>query len=554
MKKILPITIIVAMVLAPCASFANTGITKEETVYVITKSDGKADDIIVSDHLFNDAKLKTINDKSDIKDIENVKGDEKFSQSGDSLSWKANGKDIYYQGKSSKELPVTMNLGYYLDGEKMSGKNIQGKKGNFKIEIDYENSSGVPFVILSGILMQNENYSNISVNNGKVIDDGEKTIVAGMAMPGILDKWNNIVISGHTTSFDITDIMTLATNSVFDDIELGELGNLNFDKKIKELDSGSKKLVAGSRELYKGLHKLNTSAPQLAEGINQLNLGAAGLQAGTIQMKLGVAKLSTGANKLHDGICTMQTSVNSLGIENQISGLTSGLNQLSTGVAQMTGASNAALSSADAAITAATNALASADPTVYAAVQPYLNGARQYIAGAININSSGVTEQLPTGGIKETVSGAVQQVNSGVSGLSLTALTDGLINLESGSKALSDGLQQLSGNLGVETDQSTLVGGATALANGMEQLNSNTGTLISGIQALTDGSSEMADGMEKLYREGIKKIVDLYNGDLKDIVGKVDDLLNSGKEYQTFTKLGDDMTGTVKFIIKTEIE
>ena len=51
---------------------------------------------------------KTITDKSDLTDIENVKGDETFKQDGKTVKWNADGNDIYYQGKSDKELPVKM--------------------------------------------------------------------------------------------------------------------------------------------------------------------------------------------------------------------------------------------------------------------------------------------------------------------------------------------------------------------------------------------------------------------------------------------------------------
>ena len=42
-----------------------------------------------------------------LKDIENVKGDETFKQDGSKLTWQADGNDIYYQGTSTKETPVS---------------------------------------------------------------------------------------------------------------------------------------------------------------------------------------------------------------------------------------------------------------------------------------------------------------------------------------------------------------------------------------------------------------------------------------------------------------
>ncbi|MEI3503954.1 MAG: hypothetical protein V8Q42_10015 [Anaerovoracaceae bacterium] len=97
--------------------FAAGKTTKEETVYVITDSTGAQNDVIVSDHLSNKNSTDTISDETTLKDIENVKGKEKFKKgSGDKITWQAKGNDIYYQGKTDKEAPVDMSIKYYLDG------------------------------------------------------------------------------------------------------------------------------------------------------------------------------------------------------------------------------------------------------------------------------------------------------------------------------------------------------------------------------------------------------------------------------------------------------
>ena len=53
---------------------------KDETVYVVTESDGSTSDIIVSDHLKNKASTDTISDTTSLTDIENTKGKEKFTK------------------------------------------------------------------------------------------------------------------------------------------------------------------------------------------------------------------------------------------------------------------------------------------------------------------------------------------------------------------------------------------------------------------------------------------------------------------------------------------
>ena len=62
----------------------------------------------------------TINDESDLKDIQNVKGDETFTQNGDDVQWSAGSNDIYYQGTTDKELPVGVEIKYELDGKEIA--------------------------------------------------------------------------------------------------------------------------------------------------------------------------------------------------------------------------------------------------------------------------------------------------------------------------------------------------------------------------------------------------------------------------------------------------
>ena len=76
---------------------------KDESVYLISDANGNVNKTIVVDHLKNKDKKDTLEDASNLSDIENVKGKEKFTQSGDKLTWQAGGKDIYYQGAATEE-------------------------------------------------------------------------------------------------------------------------------------------------------------------------------------------------------------------------------------------------------------------------------------------------------------------------------------------------------------------------------------------------------------------------------------------------------------------
>ena len=122
-------------------------------------------------------------------------------EKGNSLIWKADQKDIYYQGESQKELPVECQIKYELDGKEAKPEEIVGKTGHVKITIQYTNKEEhkvningmeqkmyTPFVAVAGTVLQNDTNKNIEISNGKVINDGSKTLVMGMALPGLQES------------------------------------------------------------------------------------------------------------------------------------------------------------------------------------------------------------------------------------------------------------------------------------------------------------------------------------------------------------------------------
>ena len=122
---------------------ADSSVSKQETVYVNASASGTPQEITVSDWLKNsgDSSESEIKDTSDLTDIKNVKGDETFTQDGDNLTWSTDGKDIYYQGTTTKELPASVELTYYLDGVQVSPDDLAGKSGHLKIEVKYTNNA-----------------------------------------------------------------------------------------------------------------------------------------------------------------------------------------------------------------------------------------------------------------------------------------------------------------------------------------------------------------------------------------------------------------------------
>lgn len=112
-------------------------------------------------------------------------------------------------------------------------------------------------------------------------------------------------------------------------------------------------------------------------------------------------------------------------------------------------------------------------------------------------------------------------------------------SLVTGVAALSKGTQALASQV------PTLTAGITAL-------NDATNKIVDGVDQLDDGSHELADGMVEFDEEGISKIVNGYNGDIKPLTDRLQATLDAGEDYQTFTALADGVNGSVKFIYKLD--
>ena len=268
----------------PVAASESTA-DKEETVYVKTDANGEEKTVIVSDWLKNFSGEAKIKDATDLTDVENVKGNETYKRGKkDNITWNANGKDIYYQGTSDKNLPVSMKVTYYLDGKEISPKKLVGKSGKVKIRYEYENHSAVtktingkqttvytPFTMITAAILNTDNFSNVKATNGKVISDGNKHIVIGVAMPGLADSLNlkntsigsnfdipeDFEITADVEDFQMTVTATVANSDTLSEFGLDDAGDLSeLTDSLKDLENATDKLCDGSGDLVKGIEKL----------------------------------------------------------------------------------------------------------------------------------------------------------------------------------------------------------------------------------------------------------------------------------------------------------
>lgn len=322
---------------------------KDETVYVKVDDAGNQKDVTVSDQLKNISSLGTIDDVSDLKDIKNVKGDETFSENNGKLVWQGDKKDICYQGTTTKKIPVGMKVTYELDGKKVSADDLEGKSGHLKIHYEYQNTSAdsgkyTPFLMATGLLMDGEKFSNVTVDNGKVISDGDRDIVIGMGLPQLkeqltsvsskvddLDIPDSFTVEADVTDYEKVEAVTVATNEVFNEVGTDKFGSLDELKdSMTELQDASNKLVSGSGQLKDGLDTLLSSSGTLVSGIDQLASGGNTLASGTGSLVSGMQSAKTGSSQLAGGVKALSDGVS--GMQAQVS---DGVKDLSNGVSSV---------------------------------------------------------------------------------------------------------------------------------------------------------------------------------------------------------------------------
>ncbi len=564
--------------------------TKDETVYSKINNEGENYQTIVSTHLENKEELDVMNDISDLLNIENTNGEEEFSQEGSNLIWKADKKDIYYQGESQKELPIECQVAYELNGRKIEPEEILGKEGHIKITIEYRNKEEhivningkeqkmyTPFVAIAGTVLKNDTNKNIEIKNGKIINDGSKTILMGIAMPGLqeslqiskndMDIPNSIEISMDTTDFELGNIITFVTPKVLEESDLHFLDKLDeIDKKVNTLKTASNQIQEGSIALAEGTNKLASGTEELKDGTNFAYSGAKqietevkkannqlkndksealddnmlkeiGEQARKTAVLSGEQKIQIGSQAQAVAIQTIQGQKTAIGeqavsqvanlkltteqkqkIANNVKvGLEANENYKALPVEQqaiiLQFSQNSAITSAE--VVAKDTAKQVANTTAQKVAEQVAGQVANSTAQLVAQNTATQTAETTAKAVASKVANQVKE------------------------KALNQ----------VASQMNTLGEGLTQLTNGLSGLKDGTTSLQNGANELDKGANTLSQGVKTFNEEGIKKICDYMNGDMRDMRMRVEKLKELSKEYNHFTMLNEENEGNVKFIM-----
>ena len=600
---------------------------RDETVYVIANTDGSVRRIIVSDWIRNGLAAAQVEERSELSQVEAVKGSATYTLGQDNARvWDAQGQDLYYQGSIEKALPVDMTVTYQMDGQTVTPGQIAGKSGHVTVRFDYENRQYemveidgteekiyVPFAMLTGLLLDSDRFTNVTVSNGKLFCDGSHTAVVGVAFPGLqedlamekdrLDIPDYVEIEADVKDFSLATAVTVASYGLFDQLvdetleklELGELTD-----GIGRMTDAMDQLMDGSSQLYDGLCTLLDSSQQLIDGVDRLCQGLNELTAHNSQLNGGAKQvfesLIAAANSQ---LQTSGMTVPELTVDNYSQVLESLLQQLD-------GASAYAESEARKKIEAA---VAAQQEQVSAAVE---QAVEQQVAAQVEqaveqqvwqqvLSAAGLTEEAYDAG---TAAGAIpqkqqEQLQAALKAQMASETIKGLISQTKAAKMESDEIRALMGqkteqtmaelveeNLQSEEIQSQIrsaaeqasagaqsirslkeqldsyrsfyqgllayTAGVAQARDGAAQLQSSLPALTDGVTRLRDGSMELSDGLRQFREEGIQKLADALGGDLGQLSSRLKAIREVARHYCSFSGDGTDMPSQVRFIYRME--
>ena len=673
--------LLLSLILVFCAAggaLAET--TKDETVYVLANAEGEAKRVIVSDWLTNPDGEKDLADATTLKDAKTVKGSAFLK---DGVWYNADGADVYYQGDAEDALPVNLTVSYTLDGEAKTAAEMTGKSGRVTIRVacdvkETKDGVKVPFAALTAALLDNDVFTNIEVTNGKFLDDGDRTVVVGWALPGLQETLKldaetvtlpeYVEISADAKNFEAPTTLTVVTNELFTGVDVDSIDATELTENINKLKDGMAQLKDGASRLAGGVSALKDGAKTLADGATELKNGAEALKEGANPLGDGVSQLNDGATALETGSAQLTEGLNTLTANNEA--LASGATKLFETVlgiantqlsAAMENAPTLTIENYEETLTALLDACSEAgiDKQLHDQVEAVVNQNRAKIEEAVTAKvqetvaaqveeavRENVTAQVLaamdmtpdtykaavesgalTDAQKNQIAAAVdaqmksqevkavlaqqtgqtmgsdeikatieQNVNEQVEALtqqnmaskdvqakraaaleqgqaaaaSLTALkaqlddyrtfydglnaylagtaqaANGASELKIGAAQLAAGTEELNGKV------PALLEGIGSLSNGMNTLTENLPSLTDGVQQLLDGANELKDGLNTFDEEGVSKLVSLVEDDLADMLDRVKAALNAANAYTTYTSLGENMTGRVRFVWRTD--
>lgn len=436
----------------------------------------------------------------------------------------SDGGVLKYTGYEESKPPVALKVTYTLDGSEIKESDLKGKSGRLSINLTYDNQETyngvkVPFLVVSGMVLDNKHFSNVSVDNGKAVDDGDRTLAVAYTLPGMKENLgdnsydiplpNSVTISADVKDFKMSTIYSLVSNDIFKDMKANKKLNLDdVEASVNKLKSGSQQLMAGTGKLKEGTAKLQPGVQTLLEGTKQL-------QGGVVQLQSGAESLNEGNQQLANGL-------QSLSQESQ---------KLRDGGNQMVVATIGAVDKSMDPLREKLSHIPNTPKIPALTVENYSQVIDQAIAILSQLGPEGQQAAKALEGGKESIDQAIM-FNMGI-------------------EAYTQGVDKASGGAAtIASKGGALVEGVAGLNQGMEAIIQGEGKLSEGVNQLAAGADALDQGVNEMSKETLEKLKSLNPTQLKTVAQALEKLGPAAKSYNGFGSKG--AYDSVRFIIKTD--
>lgn len=514
-------------------------LTKNETVYSKIDTNGNVIKTTVTDKLINDNKLDTITDLTDLDKIINLSNNNTFNKDNNQITWNTSGNNLTYQGISNKELPISINISYKLDGNSITVDELLGKSGHVDITLKYTNNERnlvyvngtntylyTPFIVTMGTIIKDTDATNLKITNGKIINNGLSNILVGISAPGLYESLNmyelkdldTITISYDTTSFNLPTIYNVATSKLLED------NDLSIFNKLNTLTSASTSLKENIDALTEGSNKLLESSITLNNGTSQIYQNLSYVNQKLKEINEGAINLDNGLNDIINTLNKVKESLNNSSNDESIGKLKLLIDtDLNTA-----------------------NNLKTMNDTLKANYEEYnLKNITYKEAITADPTMNLYNLKLAYENNYENNNQLITLLNSNASALAETLTTLNNIDTE-----VSNMLSTLTTYLEKAHDGSTeLANGTTALSTGVNTLTTKVEELYNGTTALSEGINTLNTGITAYNEKGITPLSNTINNNLSGNINKIKKLADLGNNYQTFTMKNTTDNGETKFII-----
>ena len=484
---------------------------------------------------------KELKDVNKLDNIINTSGDENYEIKDDQIVFENHGSDITYKGTTNKELPVSVNITYYLDNQEISPSELAHKSGHIKMIFTYKNNSTlnnnvqVPFMCVTMLMLDEDKFSNITLENGKLINLSGNKIVALYGEPGLkeslklytVDTFDDIeltdsaMVEADVEDFTLDYTSTIVSNGIFKEMDNEDINDISdaindlskLNDKIDEIKDATTKLKDEGNELVDGVSKLKDSADQLDDAAGAFNTNIS--QIGTLISAL---------NTLATSISGVVTNESLIGVKTVVETTDSLLNVMITYcdslISIKTEVDNINLEDL--------KGMDDSNPTKIA------------ITNLKNIDLSSISiDDLNK--LKTNIETLKTQLNS-------EEFVDGFAKLVTTSTTLATACKAIDSN---ET-KNQLISGASSLASASSTFKSVISSLNDNMPDLKNAINEFSDKIDEAVDENRSDLNKFSGSNMKNIITNIKNLKKIDEDYDSFIGEIDGTTSSVTFTIETE--